>query len=219
MTVIAEFSIPSAEFLLGEVLQGATGAHIEVERVVPVGPRIMPYVWVSGCDFDDFERLVRASEHVESLSALDRVSDAVLYSVQWSDSVESLMTGFVESHATILEAHGNEVWDFRIRFENHADLSEFHNYCVDHDITYTVDRIYTLDDSNSGIERYGLTPEQREMLVAAIERGYFEVPRRTTLDDLSATFDISQQAASERVRRGAGKVLSSVLLDRSASDL
>lgn len=219
MTVIAEFTIPSSEFLLGEVLQQTTGGHVEVERVVPVGPRLMPYVWVSGCDFEEFEYLVRDSEHVVSLDALDRVHDSVLYSVEWAESVESLMTGFVESSATILEARGNDTWQFRIRFEDHSHLSDFHNYCVDHDITYTVDRIYTLDESSSAIDRFALTPEQREALVAAIEKGYFEVPRRTSLDELASEFDISQQAASERVRRGAGKVLSAVMLDRSADDL
>lgn len=219
MTVIAEFRIPSAEFLLGEVLQQTTGAHVEVERIVPVGSRLMPYVWVSGCEFEEFEAHVRNSEHIDSLNALDRIGDRVLYSVEWSKSVESLLTGFLRSNASILEAYGNEVWDFRIRFENHADLTEFHNYCVDHDITYNVERIYTLDASNASIDRFALTPEQREMLVAAIEGGYFEVPRRTTLDELAEKFDISQQAASERVRRGAGKVLTAVLLDRSAGDL
>jgi predicted DNA binding protein len=219
MTVIAEFTIPSAEFILGEVLQQTTGAHVEVERVVPVGSRLMPYVWVSGCDFEEFEYHVRASEHVDALNALDRVHDSVLYSVEWAESVESLMVGFVRSNATILEANGNETWQFRIRFEDHANLSDFHNYCVDHDITYTVDRIYTLDQSSSAIDRFALTPEQREALVAAIEKGYFEVPRRSSLADLAAEFDISQQAASERVRRGAGKVLSAVLLDRSADEL
>jgi predicted DNA binding protein len=219
MTVIAEFTIPSEEFLLGEVLQHQTGAHVEVERVVPVGPRIMPYAWVSGCDFEEFEYNVRASDHVVSLNALDKIGESVLYSVEWAETVESLMTGFVESNATILEARGNADWQFRIRFENHGNLSEFHNYCVDHDITYTVDRIYTLDEGDSGMDRFSLTAEQRETLVRAIEEGYFEVPRRTTLDELAAEFDISQQAASERVRRGAGKVLSTVMLDRSAEDL
>lgn len=219
MSVIAEFTIPSEEFILGDVLEVNPEIHISVERLVPAGNRVMPYVWVSDCDFEKFEREVRASPHVESLAALDRVEDRVLYRAVWGAEVESLINGFAETNATILEAEGNAVWSFRVRFDGHADLTDFHNYCVDHDIGYTVDRIYTLTDANPNGHDFGLTNEQREALLLAVESGYFDVPRKVTLDALAAEFGISQQAVSERVRRGTGKVLSSVLTERSAADL
>jgi predicted DNA binding protein len=218
MTVIAEFTIPSAEFILGDVLGQTEGFHMEIERVVPLDSRVMPYVWVSGSGFDEFERDVRSSEHVVSLTALDRIDDAVLYSIEWSPAVESLMNGFVVSNATILEAHGNAEWVFRVRFENHRDLSVFHDYCTDHDIAYVVGRIYTLDPESAAVNRFGLTSEQREILVAALEAGYYEVPRRTSLDDLAARYGITQQAASERLRRASDRVLSAMILDRSVVD-
>jgi len=58
-----------------------------------------------------------------------------------------------------------------------------------------------------------------EALVSAVERGYFEVPRGVTLGDIADDLGISQQAASERVRRGTNTVLRTVLLSRSAGDL
>ncbi|MFC3960273.1 helix-turn-helix domain-containing protein [Halovivax cerinus] len=47
----------------------------------------------------------------------------------------------------------------------------------------------------------GLTDEQREALRIAYERGYFEIPRRTSLDALADELDIAASSVSERLRR------------------
>ncbi|WP_435077870.1 helix-turn-helix domain-containing protein [Halococcus sp. AFM35] len=52
-----------------------------------------------------------------------------------------------------------------------------------------------------------LTAPQAELLTAAVEEEYFDVPRRVTMADLAAKFDISNQAASERPRRGLSNAL------------
>jgi hypothetical protein len=48
---------------------------------------------------------------------------------------------------------------------------------------------------------YGLSDKQRQTLLHAVERGYYEVPRETDLDVLAEEMNISHQAASERLRR------------------
>jgi predicted DNA binding protein len=83
---------------------------------------------------------------------------------------------------------------------------------VEHDIALELDRVYALEDLETG-NHYGLTDEQREALLAAVLGGYFGVPRGTTLGDVAAELDISRQAASERIRRGAHVVLSKTLLE------
>jgi predicted DNA binding protein len=45
----------------------------------------------------------------------------------------------------------------------------------------------------------------------AIEDGYFSVPRETKLEEIAEVVGITQQAASERVRRGAETVLRKAL--------
>lgn len=212
MSVIAEFSIESDEFVLGEVLATDPGVRIELERVVPASRRVMPFFWAVGEDHGAFEREVRASPYVRSLVALDRLEGQALYKIEWSEEVESLIFGIAEVGATILEAQGDGAWFFRIRFDDHSGLAAFHNYCQRHDITFTLERVYTLEQRDSAGYQFDLTEEQREALVRAVEGGYFDVPRGVALDDLAADLGISRQAVSERIRRAAGKVLSSVLL-------
>ncbi|MHC3438127.1 helix-turn-helix domain-containing protein [Natrialbaceae archaeon A-gly3] len=53
-----------------------------------------------------------------------------------------------------------------------------------------------------------LTPTERETVRRAIETGYYEVPRETTLGDLATAFDVSDAAVSKTLRRAETKLLS-----------
>lgn len=56
-----------------------------------------------------------------------------------------------------------------------------------------------------------LTQVERETLETAVEHGYFESPRDTSLSGLADELDVSPSAASKNLRRGQEKVVSSVL--------
>ncbi|NLV03480.1 helix-turn-helix domain-containing protein [Haloferax volcanii] len=219
MAVIVELTIDSESFDLGRVTAVSNGVHLELERVVPTGGEVMPFFWAHGTDFEAFERVVRDDRLVDDLAAVARIEDRVLYKVNWGESTSSLTRVLTDSEATILEARGNDPWLFRLRFNDHAALTEFHNRCQDEAIEFHVERIYTLAEGEPGVYNFDITDEQQEALVAAVSEGYFEVPRRTTLNEVADRLGISPQAASERVRRGADTVLRKVLLSQSAADL
>jgi hypothetical protein len=218
MTVIAEFTIDSSEFILGQVLARDEDTHIEMERVVPASGRVMPYIWVHGGELEEFEASVRSSDYIKNLTALDVLEDAALYRVEWDETVKSLIYGMAETNATILEATGNDRWVFRIRFDDHSGLTDFHNFCTEQNISFQLDRVYTLSEDQRGATNYGLTEAQRAAVVMAVEDGYFDVPRGTTLTDLGEKLHISEQSVSENLRRGAAKVLRKSLLETSVTD-
>lgn len=56
-------------------------------------------------------------------------------------------------------------------------------------------------------ESGGLTPKQRDRFRAAVESGYFDVPRRVTLDELSARFSVRKSAFAESLALARRKVL------------
>jgi predicted DNA binding protein len=60
-----------------------------------------------------------------------------------------------------------------------------------------------------------LTDSQREALLVAFERGYFEEPRDATLGEVAADLDISQPAASGLLRRGIKRLIVSSMMDDS----
>jgi hypothetical protein len=53
----------------------------------------------------------------------------------------------------------------------------------------------------------GLTDRQREALRIAYGRGYFDIPRGASLEDVAAELDISPSSASERLRRAQSRLI------------
>lgn len=53
---------------------------------------------------------------------------------------------------------------------------------------------------------FDLTEKQEAVLLEAIEGGYFDIPRGSTLGDIADRLAISEQAASERLRRAMGSL-------------
>jgi predicted DNA binding protein len=56
-----------------------------------------------------------------------------------------------------------------------------------------------------------LSGVEQETLAVAVEAGYFQSPRQTTLGDLAEEFDISKPAFSKNLRRGQQKLLGDVV--------
>ena len=213
MSVIVEFSLSAEEFIFGSALATVEDMAIELEAVVPTGSRILPYFWATGKRFEAFEEHVLSYPDVEGITQLDRIGDTALYRAEWVPEVSGLLTGLARNEAVVLEAVTTKAgWHFRVRFPNHDLLGEFYDFCTEQDLSVTVDRVYTLSEASRAGRIFELTPEQREAIVLAVECGYFEVPRGTTLSSIADELGISQQAASKRVRRGADKVLRGALL-------
>lgn len=213
MTVIVEFTINNEEFSFGQVFSGASdGMHLELERIVPIGRMVMPYLWVTGENHAAFEEQVRSHPLVKELRVLDKVADNGLYRIDWAHEPTSLIDGIADTDAVVLEAEANETWVFRLRFDDHDLLSQFHNYVIAQSIPIQIKQINTLADEMDGGYRFGLTAEQREALVLALRRGYFETPSEISLGELGEELGISKQSLSARIRRGNLKILRKTLL-------
>lgn len=214
MTVVAEISVPAEEFAFGKALTVADGTTVILEEIVPTGDAAMPYFWAENGDLQTFEREVSEESHVTDLVQLDQLGDAALYRARWVHQDEGLLTAIVESEGVVLEAYSEgQTWRFRLRFSDRDELSDFYERCTDRGISVSVDRVYTPTEPPRGGRAFGLTPEQREALELAVERGYFSVPGETTLVELADELDISRQALSKRIRRGNEKVLRAALLE------
>lgn len=212
MSVYLEFTIDGEAFQLGSVLSPPPQMHVELERIVPTGEMVTPFLWATGEEFEEFERKVSSHPSVGEFRAYDRVDDSALYRIVWRDHPTDLLQGIAESEAIVLEARGNGTWKFRLRFPDHEKLTDFHNAIIERELPIHIDQTYTLTGSSDHTNRFGLTPDQREALVLGLQQGYFATPREASLDDLAAELDITRQALSNRIRLGTEKVLRTCLL-------
>lgn len=71
------------------------------------------------------------------------------------------------------------------------------------DITYVTEQV----QRDPGREADRLTDRQREMLVAAVEAGFYETPRAATLTEVAASMGIAKATGSDLLHRAESKVV------------
>jgi predicted DNA binding protein len=210
--VLAEVTVPSRSFELGEILHDHGQARIELVQFVPTGEVLAPYFWAEAGDYAAFEDSVRRDPRVESLIEVDVGLDKRLYHIKWADKLE--IDGFLgaihDNDIVIESALGtDDVWRFTLRASNHESLASLQQACVDSNVPLTVNRI-----SEPTLETYdldGLTSNQREALVIAHRRGYFKTPSETTLEEIGDELGITSQAASKRIRSGVETLVANAM--------
>ena len=210
MAVLVDIEIDAEAFDLGRITVG-DDVHISLDRIVPLTAEVMPFFWAEGTDFEAFEQRVREVPLVDSLEPITRLDGQVLYRVQWSEDAHDFTALLVESGATVLEASGNSRWQFCLRFDTHGGLRALRDRCREAGIDYRIRNISVQTGATEAETGVRLTPGQREAIVTAVEAGYFDVPRKTTLDELATGFDVSPQALSQRIRRATHEILRDVL--------
>lgn len=212
MVTIVRGTIPAEEFALDTTTDRLDDVSFETERVVRSGDdAIMPLMWVRGVDRDTIERAFEEDRTVNEVTLLADFGDELLYRMEWIDHIHLLLQMLTNSHATILDAYGRgDKWQIRVLYPDREGFSETHEFCEEHGMTFDVDSIRELEGQPSG--RFGLTADQYQALVTAVEEGYFSVPRDMTLQELADKFDVSHQALSERLRRGTEALVEDALL-------
>lgn len=80
-------------------------------------------------------------------------------------------------------------------------------------IGVTIERVNPLGTEVAGSPKrqWNLTPAQEEALLAALEAGYFKVPKEATASDVAGELSISKSAFLERLRRGQSGLLRQTL--------
>lgn len=212
MATVVRGRVPADELVLRNTLEALPDVQIEVERVVQNGEHsVMPLLWVRGENASEFEKLAAEDPGTEHVTLLADFGDEHLYRMDWVDRVQLLLQMITNSRATILDAYGSDgTWSLRVLFPSRDAIDDTHGFCERHGLTFQIDVLREMEGTPKG--RYGLTEEQYEALVAAVEADYFEVPRRTNLEELAADMDISHQALSERIRRGCGALVEDALM-------
>ena len=210
---IAEVRIPAEEFALYETSERVPDAEFEVERVAAhESDRVLPFVWATAEDPDAVEVALDADSTSSTLESLIEQDDARLFRMEWVTHTRVLVYVLTEGNATVLSLSGVDgAWHFRVLFPDRDALSTTYAFCRDRNLTFDLRNVYELSNS-SRRGHFGLTDEQHEALAAGIENGYFDVPRRATMDDLAAELGVSRQAVSEHLRQGHHRLIESALV-------
>lgn len=205
MTVIVDVHIPPDQFALGELVAGTAAVSLRFERVIPLGEHVLPFFWVEGDATHHVEAILTEHPGVESFDLIVAVDDRQLYRAEWSSDIDGVISSLRETEGTILEGAGTtDYWEFRLRFVDHDRFQEFLEQCDQKRIDVEVRAVFQRQQTGS---THGISDTQLETLLVAYEKGFFDVPREVSMRELADYFGISQQAISQRLRRGTANMI------------
>lgn len=211
MSTIAEIEIPAEEFALWGTLERVPDVEFDVLRVAAHDDdHVLPYLWAKTEQFEDLNAALDEDPSIDGFELLEDLGEERLYQMNWIDQIRVVVHIIVEEDATVLNAHGErEYWRLRALFPDRDALSATYDFCNESDLSIDVRNIYEMSDTRHGL--FGLTEEQHETLLMALDTGYYDIPREATADDLADGLGVSHQAISERLRRGHRSLVKNAL--------
>lgn len=211
MSVVAELSVEPEQFALSSALEAAPTVEVEFERSVTHSQEwIMPFLWASGDALAEFEAAMDDDPTVAEAVVMDRFEGVELYMVRWASDVQEMVNEIFDRSGILIEASGtHRRWSLVVQFVDYASLTELEDHFQREDTPLQLRRLFTPDTPRR--TEHDLTSQQLETLVAAAERGYFDVPRQATLGDIARDLGISSTAVSERLRRGLYTLVTNTL--------
>lgn len=207
----ATFSIPHEALALERALRDVPEMRVEAERTAARSTEwVMPCLWITGAEFDAVEEAVTNDPTVDEVVETREFDEEVYCQIEWIDAVERRVDTFVDKEGLILSVDGDEDgWRVKVRFASREQFEAFREHFEEQDYSF---ELLELFEPETPHQTYGgLTPDQREALLAAAEHGYFDVPRKITGRELAEKLGISHQALSERLRRGTRNIVTATL--------
>lgn len=210
MTSIVEVAVPAADLALEETFQTAPDLTVEsIQAATADGDAALSALTVEGGD--EVERTIRRDATVESASALATLAEESVLQVDWTTSTADRIHVIHPNDGVVLEARGTDgTWCFRVLFGECEATEAWYRDCRDSDLRMDVESVH--DPTTTVWSRdSGLSEKQYATLESALERGFYEVPRQVTLQELAAEFHVSHQALSERLSRAHRTTISNVV--------
>ncbi|MFC4248489.1 helix-turn-helix domain-containing protein [Natribaculum luteum] len=210
MSVTADFSVPAEAFCLAETLEVVPQITVELDRLVAHSPNyVIPFLWVLGDEWDQFEAALAGDPTVVESTVTDSFSDSRLYQIQWAEVVNERLETILDHEGVILAARGSrDEWRLWVRFGSHEHFGEFEEH-FEEEGPVTLHQLTA--PKTPGHAQYGVSEKQRKSLLTAYDKGYYDVPRKTTGDEIAERLGITQQALSGRLRRGMATLIENTL--------
>ena len=197
------------------VLRGAAGrvpdGALSIQRLHSVDGGCRAVIWVDTADRDAVDAALAADDSAGPVSHLGPEAEGHWYAIKTVDeSLEAMSRGLLTADGMLVRADFvDDEWVVQARFPDRSSLLTFREDLVADGFDVEVKRMR--EDEDEASTQFGVTDPQREVLLLALDRGYYTVPRNASLSDLAESLGISSQAASERLRRGTQTLVANTL--------
>jgi hypothetical protein len=150
---------------------------------------------------------VDAGDGVSSVELLRRTEDTAVVQFETGDPLllRSIQQSGAPVELPVTVRDGSAVLELSASRDR---LSAFGDQLDAFGLPYTLDRVYDAVDPPSL-----LTDDQRELLVTAVEMGYYDTPRECTLTALADAVGLAKSTASVTLHRAEERVIKEFVVD------
>jgi hypothetical protein len=215
MGIIAEFRIDCDALPLVSVAEAVPEASITLALQYNHGRRPLFLATVTSGSEQAIERAFTDAYDIQEWARIGTAGDTRRYQavpalsfeeqlggqIDDLDGLEALATADAIIERITVTADG---WEQMGWFADRAAFTEFASFWQ-RNADFELERLTR--DAEPKSPGNGLTDRQLEALRTAYERGYFEIPRRTSLDAVAQELDISASSLSERLRRAQTQLI------------
>lgn len=140
-----------------------------------------------------------------------RVAYTHLADVATCDSVPALAATYISGGVLFEQTRSGDTvrWDVLVQDDSKiGHLYDTLGAKLADGLHFSFRHLTEVDDWTSGLlgGSGSIRAEQREVLAAAVDRGYFETPREVTLDELAASLELPRSTVSYRLRRATAEL-------------
>ncbi|SEV88811.1 GAF and HTH_10 associated domain-containing protein [Halobacterium jilantaiense] len=206
-----EAAVPADQLALAATLRTVPDARVDAVRTVAAGSDSMLPVLVFDGHYEDVEPALRDDPSVASVSPLATLEKECVYQVEWADDAsDRLETMFPEAGAVMRTRAADEKWCFRALFADRGPMEDWYHGCRDAGLDVDVESVHDPTESVRS-RQHGLSRKQYVALETALQHGFYDIPRKVTLEELADEFDVSHQALSERLSRAHRSTIANVV--------
>lgn len=215
MSLVAEFDIHCDGLPLVKVASSVPEATVLLDLQFAHGERPLFIATVTGGSQTTLERTLTDAHNVEEWTLLGQAGDTRRYQAIPALSLEEQLGDYIDDLADLEALATADAVIERIEVETggwrqtgwFADREAFREFSSfwQRNCGFRLHRLTRSGEPERPGD--GLTDRQREALRTAYELGYFDVPRRATLEDVASELDVASSSVSERLRRAQTRLL------------
>lgn len=214
MSITVKSHIDHEKLALKPTLKALDDVTLRVISQVNTDPSsdIFPYL-VEYDRLEEFEAVLDEDPTVENYELMSKDDETGIYYIEYSDETRLISEIVTAVNGFMTEAKTQDRgWLVQLQLPDREALNTIWEYAEDKNIQMEIISIYDSWGGDAEMS-YGLTPEQEEALVVALESGYFSEPREKTLSETAEEVGLSSTAMSGRLRRGMRNLVSAALTD------
>lgn len=207
-TSVARFALAAEAVALADLFERDPNANVELEPAVAAPDDLaLLVVRTEELGRDAVDELLRTDPAFDRVDRVGGCAGAWEYGVQWDDRIRGLVGEMVAEETVVSSATARDGrWYLRVTSHDRSGLLTVHELLGRFDPSAECLSIATLDGTEQSA-RCVLTEKQRRTVMAAFEAGYYDVPRKSTTEEIADELGVSHQAISERFRRAHAELV------------